>query len=114
MWFDNVAERLATLDRVGFRLFQVYMSVAAGPLLWALSINGSDRGPEIKAGTGNWIQPLDCGTFDMLGFLKELHRTGYRGPIGLQCYGVPGDAAVHLRRSMAAWRRLKGRINGRA
>ncbi|MEK7403618.1 MAG: TIM barrel protein [Acidobacteriota bacterium] len=86
---------------------------AAGPLLWALSINGSDRGPEIKAGTGNWIQPLDRGTFAILGFLQELHRTGYRGSIGLQCYGIPGDAAVHLARSMAAWRRLKDRINGR-
>mgnify|MGYP001582734303 FL=1 len=90
------------------------MSVDAGPPLRALSINGSDRGPEIKAGTGNWIQPLYRGTFAILGFLQELHRAGYRGPIGLQCYGIPGDAAVHLARSMAAWRRLKDRINGRA
>ena len=31
LWFDNLAERLATLDRAGLRLFQVYMRVDAGP-----------------------------------------------------------------------------------
>jgi sugar phosphate isomerase/epimerase len=83
---------------------------SAGPSLMAVSINGSDRGAEIKAGTGNWIQPLGSGTFDMAGFLSELRRTGYRGPIGLQCYGIPGDAAIHLRRSMSAWLQLKRRL----
>lgn len=82
----------------------------ARPRLVAVSINGSDRGAEIKAGTGNWIQPLDSGTFDNLGLLLELHRIGYRGPVGLQCYGIAGDAAVHLRRSMSAWRALKRRL----
>jgi hypothetical protein len=83
---------------------------SALPHLLAVSINGSDRGAEIKAGTGQWIQPLDSGTFDMFGFLTELQRSGYRGPIGLQCYGIPGDAAIHLRRSMSAWLELKGRL----
>jgi sugar phosphate isomerase/epimerase len=76
----------------------------------SVSINGTDRGAEIKAGTGNWIQPLDGGTFDMFAFLGELRRIGYRGPIGLQCYGIPGDAAVHMRRSMTAWVALKRRL----
>jgi len=83
---------------------------SASPHLLAVSINGSDSGAEIKAGTGRWIQPLDSGTFDILGFLKELQRSGYRGPIGLQCYGIPGDAAIHLRRSMSAWLELKRRL----
>ncbi|MCX6624864.1 MAG: TIM barrel protein [Acidobacteria bacterium] len=83
---------------------------AALPHLLAVSINGSDRGAEIKAGTGKWIQPLDSGTFDMPGFLAELRQAGFRGPIGLQCYGIPGDAAIHLRRSMSAWRALKRRV----
>ena len=78
----------------------------AMPHLHAVSINGTDRRDEIRSGTGNWIQPLDSGTFDMAGFLTTLRHSGYRGPIGLQCYGIPGDAAVHLRRSMSAWRKL--------
>ena len=83
---------------------------AALPRLMAVTINGSDRGAEIKAGTGNWIQPLDSGTFDMYAFLQELRDLGYCGPIGLQCYGIRGDAAVHLMRSMVAWRALKIRL----
>lgn len=83
---------------------------SALPHLLAVSINGSDRGAEIKAGAGKWIQPLDSGTFDMLGFLSELHRIGYGGPVGLQCYGIPGDAAIHLRRSMSAWLEFKRRL----
>ncbi len=83
---------------------------SALPHLLAVSINGSDREAEIKAGTGKWIQPLDRGTFDMLGFLSELRNIGYRGPIGLQCYGIPGDASIHLRRSMSAWLEFKHRL----
>lgn len=83
---------------------------SALPHLFAVSINGSDRGAEIKAGAGKWIQPLDSGTFDLLGFLSELHHAGFRGPVGLQCYGIPGDAAIHLRRSMSAWLDFQRRL----
>jgi sugar phosphate isomerase/epimerase len=31
LWFDNVAERLATLDRTGLKLFQIYMQIDFGP-----------------------------------------------------------------------------------
>ena len=79
---------------------------AAMPHLFAVSINGTDTGAEIKSGTGNWIQPLDSGSYDIHGFLRTLHELGYAGPVGLQCYGIPGDAREHLARSMAAWRRL--------
>jgi sugar phosphate isomerase/epimerase len=81
---------------------------SALPYLYAISINGSDSVADVKAGTGNWIQPLGSGTFDMRGFLGTLHRLGYAGPVGLQCYGIPGDAQEHLARSMAAWRHLCG------
>ncbi len=77
----------------------------AMPRLFAVSIHGADRAPEIRAGTGNWIQPLDSGSFDVDALLDLLQDLGYRGPVGLQCYGIPGDARGHLRRSMAAWRR---------
>ncbi len=78
----------------------------AAPHLFAVSIHGADTAAEIHAGKGNWIQLLGSGSFDMAGFLKTLRESGYRGPIGLQCYGIPGDARDHLTRSMAAWRAL--------
>jgi sugar phosphate isomerase/epimerase len=83
---------------------------AAKPHLLAVSINGSDRGADIRAGKGRWIVPLDTGEFDLLDLLKTLRQSGYAGPIGLQCYGIPGDAREHLTRSMAAWRQLQRRL----
>ncbi|MCP4785321.1 MAG: sulfatase-like hydrolase/transferase [Fuerstiella sp.] len=76
----------------------------AAPHLMAVSINGTDTAAEIQSGKGQWLQPLDSGSFDMIAFLRALKETGYKGPIGLQCYGIGGDARNHLTRSMAAWR----------
>jgi sugar phosphate isomerase/epimerase len=75
----------------------------AMPHLFAVSINGADPPP------GGWeklIQPLGSGSFDVAGLLRTLRRLGYNGPIGLMCYGLGGDAEVHLRKSMEAWKRL--------
>lgn len=79
----------------------------AMPYLSVVSINGADSGGD------NWkqlIQTLDRGSFDIRKFLKTLKALGYIGPIGLQGYGIGGDAHENLRRSMAAWRRLSARI----
>lgn len=84
---------------------------AAKPHLLAVSINGSDRGADVRAGKGRWIAPLDTGEFDLLGLLKALREIGYTGPIGLQCYGIPGDAREHLSRSMTAWRKFQERLS---
>lgn len=84
----------------------------AKPRLWAVSLHGADRAAEVQAKTGQWIQPLDQGNFDIAGLLKILRRLDYRGPIGLQCYGIPGDAREHLQRSMAAWRKLNKEGDG--
>ncbi len=78
----------------------------AMPRLFAVSINGADGAAQIQAGTGNWIQPLDSGSFNLRAFLNTVFDMGYDGPIGLQCYGIPGDAREHLSRSMAVWRKL--------
>jgi sugar phosphate isomerase/epimerase len=77
----------------------------AMPRLWAVSINGADNFDE-KPGWSHYIQPLDKGSFDVGGLLKTLKELGYTGPIGLQCYGIGGDAREHLTTSMAAWRKL--------
>ncbi len=83
---------------------------SAMPRLFAVSINGADRAAEIRKGQGNWIQPLDRGSFDIYAFLKALEELGYTGPVGLQCYGIRGDARDHLTRSMSAWREFRERL----
>ena len=81
----------------------------AMPRLWAVSINGADQFDE-KPGWEHYIQPLDRGSFDVGGLLKTLKELGYKGPIGLQCYGIGGDAREHLARSMAAWQKLSANL----
>ncbi len=75
------------------------------PRLWAVSINGADEF-DAKPGWEHYIQPLDKGNFDVAGFLRTLRDLGYRGPIGLQCYGIGGDVREHLERSLATWRKI--------
>jgi len=77
----------------------------AMPRLWAVSINGADEFDE-KTGWDRYIQPLGQGSFDVGKLLKTLKELGYKGPIGLQCYGIGGDAREHLARSMTAWQEL--------
>jgi sugar phosphate isomerase/epimerase len=78
----------------------------AMPYLFMVSINGADP-------HGDWnrlIQPLGSGNYDVEGFLKTLIALGYRGPIGLQCYQIPGDPESNLSRSMHAWREMSAHV----
>lgn len=78
---------------------------AAQPYLFCVTINGAD------AGGTSWnelIQPLDRGTYDVSQVLRLLREMRYAGPVGLQHYGISGDARVNLEHSMAAWKRLSG------
>lgn len=81
----------------------------AMPRLWAVSINGADVRDD-QPGWDRYIQPLDKGSFDVRAFLQTLKDLGYRGPIGLQCYGIGGDTREHLERSMVAWRKLQSEL----
>lgn len=78
----------------------------ARPWLMAVSLSGSDTPDDVRAGKGNWIQPLDQGTYDLGELLDALRSIRYSGPVGLQCYGIRGDARQHLQQSMEAWKRL--------
>ncbi len=73
--------------------------------IFAVTINGAQLGS--KAWTGGLIQPLDRGDFDNRRLLATLRKTGYRGPVGLMCYGIPDDAREHLGRSMNVWKTWK-------
>ncbi|MFB0555818.1 MAG: hypothetical protein ACETWQ_21135, partial [Phycisphaerae bacterium] len=80
---------------------------SAMPYLSVVSINGADSGGK------DWkqlIQTLDRGSFNILRLLKVLKKSGYTGPIGLQGYGIGGDAYENLKRSMSAWRKLSEKI----
>jgi len=85
---------------------------AAMPHLELVSINGADHPPPAPFADRDWdtlIQPLDRGEIDVCSIVKKLVALGYQGPIGLQCYRVPGDMEENLRQSMAAWRKCVGR-----
>ena len=61
-----------------------------------------------KIGAQTWtnglIQPLDQGDFDNRALLATLQEIGYHGPVGVMCYGIPGDAREYLQRSMKIWK----------
>lgn len=78
----------------------------ARPHLQMVTINGADK-------EGDWdrlIQPLGTGDFDVYGFLAKLKEIGFRGPIGLQGYGVKGDVREHLKQAMKTWREYGERL----
>ena len=43
--------------------------------------------------------------------LARAAKMGYTGPIGLQCYGIPGDVRDNLAESMKAWRSYSARLD---
>ncbi|MBI1318613.1 MAG: TIM barrel protein [Candidatus Hydrogenedens sp.] len=76
------------------------------PRLSFVSINGADH----EGGWDKLIQPLGHGAFDVEGFLRTLLSKGYDGPIGLQCYAVPGDTMENLQHNIAEWKAMVGRM----
>jgi len=66
--------------------------------VFCVTLCGAEMGA--KAWTHGLIQPLDEGNFDNRQLLAVLRETGYRGPIGLMCYGVPEKTEEHLARSL--------------
>jgi len=80
---------------------------AVAPSAILASSNGVD------AGTQQYILRLDQGSFDMVLYLKQLLAAGYTGPVGLQCYNVPGDIRENLAANIAAWRKIISRLDER-
>jgi sugar phosphate isomerase/epimerase len=73
----------------------------ASPRLYGVTINGADRqGRDWSA----LIQPLGRGDYDVAALVGTITKAGYRGPFGIQCYGLKGDPGVYLKQSMTAWR----------
>jgi sugar phosphate isomerase/epimerase len=57
------------------------------------------------------IEPLDGGDLDNFAILGALRAVGYEGMVGVQGYGVGGDAYEHFRRSLAALRAMEERLD---
>lgn len=75
----------------------------AGESLFAVSVSGADtEGKEWDT----LIRPLGEGDFPMERLLGCLKKSGFSGPIALQCFGVKGDRKGNLGKSIAAWRTL--------
>lgn len=70
--------------------------------LFCVTICGAQIGAD--RWTNGLIQPLDRGDFDNRALLRCLDECGYRGPIGLMCYGVPDSPRDHLTRSLRVWK----------
>jgi sugar phosphate isomerase/epimerase len=76
------------------------------PRLLGVTVNGADRQGR------DWntlIQPLGSGDYDVTELVRTIAKAGYRGPFGIQCYGLKGDPGVYLKQSMAAWRVISAR-----
>lgn len=81
----------------------------AAPYLFTVTINGADTNVKRQ----NWkrlIQNLDKGSYDVTIVLRKLKQLHFRGPIGLQGYGIGGDRRKNLAASMKAWRKLSKRM----
>lgn len=79
---------------------------AALPRLFFVSINGADGGDTRRLDWKQLIQPLGQGSYDVERLVGEVRSLGYKGPFGLQGYGLTGDPRENGRRSMAAWRKI--------
>ncbi len=79
---------------------------AALPRLFFVSINGADGGDTRRLDWKQLIQPLGQGSYDVGRLVREVRALGYKGPFGLQGYGLTGDPKENGRRSIDAWRKM--------
>jgi sugar phosphate isomerase/epimerase len=86
----------------GGRLDETLRDIA--PTATLVSINGVD------AGGKKHVLRLDQGDFDLTAYLAKLRDAGYKGPVGLQGYSIPGDPRENLTASMTVWRRVAGDV----
>jgi sugar phosphate isomerase/epimerase len=71
----------------------------AAPFLKSVSINGSNN--EKPA-----VLPLSEGDYDNADLLEILRDIHFKGPVGLMCWGLGGDARIHLSSSIKKWKNL--------
>ncbi len=120
MWLETVGDALRVAEKVDrpnvgatFNLCHWLSVEGAGsdllarlqralPFLFFVTINGADT----EGGWDRLIQTLARGSFEVATLVQHLADLGYTGPVGLQGYGIGGDVADNLKRSMGAWKEL--------
>lgn len=123
-WLQRVEDAMRVADRVNRRDVGVTFNLchwlkvegserdplpvlhAALPRLTFVSINGADTGDTRTMAWNRVIQPLDSGSYDVGGFVRQLQALGYTGPVGFQGYGIKADPREVLARTIAAWRKF--------
>lgn len=84
------------------------------PYIFAISLNGADNPTaEIMQSPDRWdhfIQPLGRGSFNTYQYLNAFIERGFEGPVGLQCYNIREQKAVHLKESMSAWENFQRKL----
>lgn len=83
----------------------------AMPYLFLVSINGADKGDTHQMGWDRLIQPLGRGDYDVLNVLKILKDSGYKNPVGLQCYNIKGQPEEFLKESVITWKKYINELN---
>ncbi len=83
---------------------------AALPRLFFISVNGADGGDTRHLEWRQLIQPLDQGSYDVGRLVREVRTLGYKGPFGLQGYGLTGDPKENGRRSIGAWHQMTANV----
>lgn len=78
----------------------------AMPVLFAFTVCGADRDGATEKNWSRLIMTLDKGNYDVAQFVALFIKQGYKGPIGLQHYGIKGDPKENLGHSMDGWRRV--------
>ncbi len=79
------------------------------PYLIAVNICGADGGNTQQLGWDRLIQPLGQGSFDTYNFVRILWDAKYKGPFGLQCYNLKGEALEVLTGSFQTFQEYKKR-----
>ena len=74
---------------------------ACGDRLLAVTVHGADVA---GADWSTLIRPLGTGDLPLADLLAGLDAMGFTGPVGLQGFGIQGEAREILARSVAAWR----------
>lgn len=83
------------------------IAAKCAPYLRLVSINGADSSNLTQIPQS--ILRLDKGDFDVAGFIKSLRDSVYKGPVGLQCFQVPGEVRENLTADMEAWKSISAR-----
>lgn len=79
----------------------------AAPHLFSVSTAGADTDGKKW---GSLIQTLNKGTFPQTRLFSILKRLDFKGPVGLQCYGVRGNKKDNLKTSIEAWNNMLGQL----